>query len=286
MSFNHPHPPLTPLAGYLDIYREIELGGPSVGEWAKEPERLPYALRMRRQWSGMESEARVRMARQAFYALSTHVDHQIRAVIGTLREHGLHDDTVIMLTADHGDMLGSHGLWGKTLFYEESAKIPMLLVPDLAQAERLGYAVEDDRLAVQADVMPTLLEMCGIPVPDTVEGLSLVGGRLRDYVYGDMYEDARASRMVRDRRHKLIYYPAGNRTQLFDMENDRDELIDVSEEPAYAEARQRLTELLVDDLYGTDLEWLDGGRLVGTPEPSDAPTPDRGLANQRGYRFR
>jgi arylsulfatase len=274
------------LAGYLDIYREIEIGAPSMGEWTKEPERLPYALRTRRQWNGMESEARVRMAQRTFYALSTHVDHQIRAVIGTLRDHGLHDDTVIMLTADHGDMLGSHGLWGKTLFYEELAKIPMLLVPNATQADRLGYAGEDGRLAVQADVMPTLLEMSRIPVPDTVEGLSLVGERRRDYVYGDMYEDARASRMVRDRCHKLIYYPVGNRTQLVDMGNDRDELLDVSEELAYVEARQRLTEFLVDKLYGTDLEWLDGGRLVGTPESSDAPTPDRGLANQRGYRFR
>ena len=61
-----------------------------------------------------------------------------------------------------------------------------------------------------------------------------MGERRRDYVYGDMYQDARASRMIRDRRHKLIYYPVGNRTQLFDMGNDRDELLDVSEELAYA----------------------------------------------------
>ena len=57
------------------------------------------------------------MARRAFYALSTHIDHQLAAVIGTLREQGLHDDTVIMITADHGEMLGNHGLWAKMLFY-------------------------------------------------------------------------------------------------------------------------------------------------------------------------
>ena len=68
--------------------------------------------------------------------------------------------------------------------------------------------------------------------------------------------------------------------------NDRDELLNVSEELAYAEARQRLIELLVDKPYGTDQEWIDGGRLVGTSDSSYAPTPDRGLANQRGYRFR
>ena len=66
----------------------------------------PYALRKRRLGIDSYSEAEVRLARQAFYAMSAHVDHQIRLVIGLLREEGLLDDTIVMFTADHGEMLG------------------------------------------------------------------------------------------------------------------------------------------------------------------------------------
>ena len=286
MSFRHPHPPLVPLAAYLDLYRDTEIDEPFVGEWARDPLSWPYALRERRKGAGMDSEVRARMARRAFYAQCTHIDHQIRTVIGTLREEGLVDDTIVMLTADHGDMLGNHSLWAKGLFYEEAAKIPMLLVPTADQVREMGHGIVDDRLANQADVMPTLLELCDIPAPETVEGLSLVGSRRRDHIVGYMWEGARATRMVRDDRHKLVYYPAGNRLQLFDMETDPDEMRDVAEDAEYAAVREGLTRLLVENLHGSDLDWLDADRLVGMPEPEELPPPDRGLSNQRGYRFR
>ena len=65
-----------------------------------------------------------RAARRAFYALCTHIDHQLRVVVGALREEGLLDNTIVCFTADHGDMLGNHGLWAKRLFYEPSANVP------------------------------------------------------------------------------------------------------------------------------------------------------------------
>ena len=288
MSFNAPHPPMVPLEGYLDMYRDIEIDMPFFGDWAKNREEMPYALQLRRSPGGTQSEVEVRMARKAFYALSTHADHQIRTVIGTLQEEGLVDNTIVLFTSDHGDLLGNHGFWSKTVFYEDSAKVPMVLVPTAAQGSELGYDVRDDRLAAQCDVMPTLLELCGIPVPDTVEGLSLVGDKKREYLYGEFYEDVKASRMVRDARHKLVYYPTGNRFQLFDMLADPDELNDLADEPGNAEVRHRLTEALIPRLHGRDLEWLEDGRLVGTPLP-DGPTdpgPNRDLSNQRGMRFR
>ena len=67
-------------------------------------------------------------ARRAFYALCTHIDHQLRIIIGTLREEGLLNGTIICFTSDHGDMLGNHNMWAKRLFYEYSTNIPMILV--------------------------------------------------------------------------------------------------------------------------------------------------------------
>ena len=288
MSFNHPHPPLTPLAGYMEMYRHVDVDLPFVGQWAENAADLPYSLRTREKGRGFTTEVTIRMARQAFYALCTHIDHQIRTVIGTLREEGLIENTIVLLTADHGDMLGNHRLWAKGLFYEESAKIPMLLVPTAEQVRQIGNNRLDDRLAIQADVMPTLLGLCDIPVPATVEGLSLVGGERRDHIYGEFQVNHDASRMVRDARYKLIYYPVGNRIQLFDLQEDPDEMRDMSDKPVLAHVRSELTQLLVRHLYGSDLAWTEGSRLIGLPDPGGdyQPSPNRGLSNQRGWRFK
>ena len=134
--------------------------------------------------------------------------------------------------------------------------------------------------------MPTLLDLCGVPAPDGVEGLSLVGEELRSFLYGELYEDSFATRMAHDGRHKLVYYPTGNRVQLFDLAEDPDEMRDVSEEAGYAAVREALTERLISHMYGGDERWVRDGRLVGEPEPEGAdPAPDRGLRAQYGWRF-
>jgi hypothetical protein len=91
--------------------------------------------------------------------------------------------------------------------------------------------------------------------------------------------------MVHDGRHKLIYYPAGNHLQLFDLETDPRECSDVADWSDYAGVRAELTAQLVRELYGGDERWADGGRLVGLPDRAYVWQPDRGLANQRGISF-
>ncbi len=287
MSFSAVHPPLVPPAEYFDMYRHLDIDEPFMGEWTRDVDNIPYALRERREKTGSYSETEIHIARQALYGMSTHVDHQIRLVIGLLREEGLLDDTIVMFTADHGDMLGNHGQFAKDMFYEDSAKIPMILMPQAEQKE-VGQGRRDDRLAAQADVFPTLLDLCDIPVPSTVEGRSLIGERGHDLLYGEHWENIYATRMIREQRYKLIYYPIGNRTQLFDLEDDPDEMRDLAGDSAHNEVRARLTAALVERLYGSDLEWLDSGRLVGLPEDENTPRrpPDRGLGGQRGLRFR
>ena len=285
MSFNHPHPPLAPLAEYLEMYRSIDVQMPFMGEWTTEFDDIP-ALSLRSQAPGTYSEEATRLARQAFYALITHIDHQIALVIGMLQEQGIVDNTIVLFTADHGDMLGNHGLYNKDVFYEDSTRIPMVLVPQAAR-EDVGHGRVDNRLATQADIFPTLMELCDIPVPDTVEGLSLIGGQRRDHVYGEHWEDYKSSRMVRDSRYKLIYYPAGNHFQLFDLDDDPDELRDLSDDPAHIQTRSRLTDTLIGHLYGSDLDWLEGGKLAGLPDGSwpSRRAPDRGLGSHRGLRL-
>ena len=281
LGFRHPHPPLVPPMSYVDLYRDIPIDEPYVGEWAKEGRGLPYALAALQGRSKLYSESELHAARRAFYALCTQIDHQIRYLIGTLRMEGILDDTIILFTSDHGDMLGNHGMVAKRIFYESSANIPMILLPNKGNP-KVPEGVVDDRLVAFADIMPTLLDLCGIQVPDTVDGQSMVGEETRDHVYGECGEDDHATRMIREERYKLIYYPIGNHVQLFDMINDPHEMTDLAADPAHAAMLERMTRRLVAELHGSDQDWLDGDKLVGKPDKTYEWAPHRSLNSQRG----
>ena len=282
-SFIAPHPPITPPRDYFDLYHRLGVDPPVIGGWAEDFDALPYALKSHRDKTTRLGPEEAILARQGFYGQCTHIDHQIRLLIGTLWEAELLDDTIIMLVGDHGDMLGNHHLWAKPPMFDMATRIPMILVPTAAY-DRAGHHQVDDRLAELRDVMPTLLDMCDIPIPHTVEGYSLVSDRRRDHLYCEHHEDDRAMRMVRADDHKLIWYPTGNRFQLFDLREDPQELRDLADAPECGEVRERLEALLLDNLYGSDLEWVEDGRLVGVPDRPFAPSPSRNLAAQRGWR--
>lgn len=282
-SFSAPHPPVTPPADYLDMYRELGIGDPLIGDWARDPDQMPYALRRHRSRMVDMSERAIRLARLGFYAQCTYIDHQMRLVIGTLREQGLLDNTMILVTSDHGDMLGNHNLFGKPPMLEYSVKIPMILVPH-SGCERVGIGQVDERLAELRDVMPTVLDLCGIPIPKTVEGESLLSGMPRKHLYCELHEGAAAMRMIRADRYKLIWYPVGNRFQLFDLENDPMECEDLGQDPAHQSVVERLCALLRDELYGSDLGWVQDGKLVGEPNRAFVPMIEKGLVAQRGWR--
>jgi arylsulfatase A-like enzyme len=284
VSYTHPHPPIVPLASYVDRYRGREVDVPRRASWAETPEALPYAVRLAYDYWEQLPPAQLADMRRAVYALCTHIDHQLRILIGTLREEGLLDDTVILICGDHGDMLGDNGLYAKRLMYEGSAAVPMLLV-GAAGDSRVATGATDGRLVGLQDVMPTLLDLCGLPVPASCEGLSMVGERRRDILYGESLTGAKATRMVHDGRFKLIWYPAGNRFQLFDLETDPHELADLASVPAHSQTRARLSAELARRLYGEDELWLRDGELVGMAEPVPAPAPNRGLSGQRGLHY-
>ena len=282
-SFIGPHPPVVPPRDYFDMYERLGTDEPFIGAWAQDPEDLPYALRLHQDVTTRLTPSEILLARKGFYAQCTYIDHQMRLVVGMLREAGLLDNTIIMVISDHGDMLGNHGLWAKPPMFEWSARVPMVLVP-AAGDTRVGHHRRDDRLVALRDVMPTLLDLCGIPIPATVEGHSLVSDHRRNHIYCEHFEDDRAMRMVRTDRHKLIWYPTGNRVQLFDLEADPQEMHDLSDAPECSGVRAHLTDLLIQNLYGCDLEWVSDGRLAGLPDKDFIPQPNCGLAGQRGWR--
>ena len=263
------------------MYRGVEIDDPYGGTWPRSRDTMPMRMNNRLIESDHYTPEFIRDVRRAFYALCTHIDHQLRVVIGTLREEGLLDRTIIMFLADHGDMLGNHGLWAKRLYYEYSAGVPMLLV-GAKGCGRVGVRSTDDRLVALQDVMPTLLDLAGVEIPGSVDGLSMVGEAHRDHLYGEYGEGHDATRMLHDGRYKLIYFAAGNLLQLFDLAEDPQEMTDLAGSPAHAEIRARLTQRLVGELYGSDSEWLRDGSLVGLSVDGQPAPPDRNLSLQRG----
>jgi hypothetical protein len=106
-------------------------------------------------------------------------------------------------------------------------------------------------------------------------------------IYGDCLDNNAATRMVHDGRHKMIWYPAGNVVQLFDLEADPAELRNVADDPAHAGVRARLTEALCARLWGIDLEqgWAPDGALRGYDPGPYVVRPDRSWSGQRGVHF-
>lgn len=284
LSFTHPHPPLVPAEFYWNLYQNVDIPLPTRGQWADDRSGLPSRVRQQQLGWNCTTEFEIRQALRAFYALSTQIDHQLRLVIGTLREEGLLDDTIVMFTSDHGDMLGNHDLWAKRLFYEGSANVPMILMGP-AGDERVGQGQIDDRLVGWQDIMPTLLDLAGLAIPDSVTGISMIADSKRELLYGECNEGKTATRMLHDGRYKLIYYPAGNHFQLFDLSTDPLELENIVDRPEIKDVRARLTQALIERLYESDLEWVVDGRLVGLPAYEVQPPDNRGLLLQRGVHW-
>ena len=284
ISYTHPHPPIVPLASYFERYRVREMDPVVFGDWAADQETFPYALKGVRDYWPALAPAQMADMRRAFYAQCTHIDHQLRLIIGALREEAVLNDTVIMVTGDHGDFLGDHGLYAKRYMYQGAVQVPMILV-DRAEAPRCLPRMVDERVVGLQDVMPTLLELAGLPVPASCDGLPMTGTARREALYCEALEGPAATRMVVDGTHKLIWYPAGNHVQLFDLRADPRELHDLSGSPDHAALRAGLEGRLVQDLYGADTGWVRDGQLIGLPEPPFRPGNNRGLSGQRGPHF-
>lgn len=311
VSYQFPHPPLVPLQSYLDMYDLSEMPESIGGDWEDDS----FIMQEMQAWAKPYTKKEIAMAKRAYYAQCTYIDHQIRLLIGTLRENEMLDDTIIVFTSDHGDMLFDHGMCAKRCFYENSANVPLIFSGKPLE-KRSGTV--DHRIACLEDVMPTLLSLCNIDIPETVEGMPLLSaaelepdaetnsgadsvsgsgsdsasgsglkfGARRSVLFGEISDGPKATRMAYDGRYKLIYYPYGNVFQLFDELEDREERVNLAGKEEYTQIKERLEQVIVEKLHGDDdVLWIKDGRLVGVEAPEYKEKPDYGLINQRGLHW-
>lgn len=171
----------------------------------------------------------IRVHRQEYFAMITHLDQQVGKILQALDESGKADNTWIFFTSDHGLAVGQHGLFGKQNQYDHSVRVPFIVVGPGVAADRMV----DEPIYLQ-DVMPTTLDLAGTETPDHVEFQSLLpllaGEPSRyDAIYGSYLM---LQRSIRTRTHKLIVYPKAGVVRLFDMRSDPDEQHDLADSAA------------------------------------------------------
>ena len=239
-SFIHPHDPYATRQKYWDLYDDVDIAMPSVPRPAVDAQdahnrRLEKVIAL----DAVDvSDEDIINARRAYYGNVSYVDEWLGRLRATLDECGMGEDTTIIFTSDHGDMLGEFGLWYKMSFREWSCRIPMIVhQPDRYQPGRVSQPV------AQVDVLPTLLDIAhegtGASKPAAIDALH--GRSLMPLCDGDSSNDPNACvseylaegtgwpmLMIRRGRYKYISC-ASDPEQLFNLQEDPDELNNLAE---------------------------------------------------------
>jgi len=261
VSLTHPHDPFVIPQEYWNRYDDAAIDMPRV---PAEHVPDPHSARLRH-INAIDAtpvtQAQIRAARHAYYGACSFVDDHVGAMLETLRETGLDRDTIVLLLADHGEMLGERGLWYKMSFFEPSCRIPLIVhAPARFAPHRVSQAVSS------ADILPTLAALGGAPVPPEtpIEGRSLVphleGTGGHDEVFAEYLAEGAVAPivMIRRERWKFVHCPA-DPDQLYDLAADPDELHNLADDPAQA---ARVAALRQEVAARWDLPALDAAVLA------------------------
>jgi arylsulfatase A-like enzyme len=274
VNFFDPHHPFNAPQEYLDRYDVDKLPGPILrpGELAEKPaiqseaSRESYAGHARGFASYSEEEVRKVIA--AYYAMVTLIDDEVQRILQVLDNLELRENTLVIFTSDHGEMLGDHHLMLKgPMMYEAAVRVPLILrwPGRLPAGERRGDLVQ------WIDLNPTITEAAGLPSLPRNQGQSLLplsrgdeeaaprGWALCEYRNsGHPYEPPVHTTMLRRGRYKLVVYhgdPASARPrtgELYDLEADPQELHNLWDQPDHQGVRIELQEYLLDVLVATE----------------------------------
>jgi len=237
VSLTHPHDPYTTRKQYWDLYEDVEIPLP-VNEPAQE-DLDPHSQRIQKVidlWDKpLTDEQKVR-ARRAYFANCSYVDENIGKLRKVLEECQLTEDTIIVFSGDHGDMLGERNLWYKMNFFEMSARIPLVIhYPKEFEATRVKQSVSS------IDYLPTFVDLATKGRSDEIihPGLPLDGHSIypycigrpgRDLVYGEYMGEGTISPlfMIRTGKWKYISCPS-DPPQLFNVEEDPFEMVNLAD---------------------------------------------------------
>ncbi len=275
-----PHPPLAapapwnalidpeavPLAGGRESVEAERAGHPFLDAYFAEPRETSLHVGFDGRLDRMP-EADRRTLRALYLGLAAEVDHHIGRLLAWLSESGQLDETLVIVTSDHGEMLGDRFMWGKASPFEPAWHVP-LIVRDPRRRASAGAVVE--AFTESIDLAPTILDWLGLAPPAAFDGRSLLPfleGRTpadwRDHVFleldfGDPLAPTALQRslgldlaeanlaILRERRFKYVHFNGGLPPMLFDLESDPGEINDLAADPGYAPELMRLARRMLD----------------------------------------
>lgn len=251
VGFAGPHDPWDAPAEYVAMYRDAGIAlGTLVPPEVPPDGPLRTFIQAFQQFGHSDTlnEERIREVRRFYYANVTMIDEGVGEILRSLERRGMLDNTWVIYTTDHGEMLGDHMMLTKMVFYEGAVRVPLIIRPPGGIRGRV-----EDALVEHVDVPALIREIAGAAAVPASEGRSLAGlvdGRgfeRRTVVHSENFGFA----MFRTEHHKLVVYEeTGEPVQLFDLNDDPDENRNVLHDPAYAPVVREMVDRYVSPFFG------------------------------------
>jgi len=214
-SFIHPHPPFCPPSPWNKLYRSYDVIPPHIPE---NYDYNKYAPIMHTKFSTKSldiSNLDVLRLRNYYYGCVSFVDYQVGRIIKKLKEKGMYDDTLIVLSADHGEMLGDFGNMGKRCMLQPAAHIPLIM-----KVPGKSHEIRHDVCSL-VDIAPTFLSFAGIPYDkNEYDGIDLFSDKKHDVVYSQYNCNSNGVYMVAGEKDKLVWSGKNKQYYYFADENE------------------------------------------------------------------
>lgn len=268
-SFYAPHPPLFPPKKYFDAYLQKKLPAPAHGDWVDWKALSPQGNKVGDRI--LLEGAALRDDQAGYFGLIEQLDAEIAKLIADFKARSAQAGRpwLIMVTSDHGEMLGDHGYFRKCEPYEGSTSIPFII----AGSPELGFkaGLRCNQAVCLEDIMPTLLQVAGIARPAGIDGVNLVptlqGGNsvIREWLHlehAPCYSKEQSFQALTDGHFKYIWRPDDGAEQLFDLQTDPQEAHDLSASPAARGTLEQWRTRLVRRLASRPEGFSDGRKLI------------------------
>jgi arylsulfatase len=282
-SYVHPHPPFAPPAPWHKLYSSFDMPHPKVPECSEDLQ--SYINHVQNRYKGRDQGIDKNLARNIiahYYGCISFVDFQIGRILDTLEATGQQENTLIVFSSDHGELLGDYNCYGKRSMHDSCSRVPMIV----SQPGRFEGGTRCDQPATLVDLMPTFLSAANCDTDAlSMDGVDLfdlqAGDTQRDAVYIQLGEKGKAMYTAITDRWKYSYCAPDQKEYLFDRQDDPLETRNHVDVPANTDAlttlREQTKTFLVD---GGEQEAVDGGQWKAYPKLHVDPDPTTGLLRQ------
>lgn len=281
VTYIRPHPPWVAPEPFNQMYKAADCPPPNrkdnvAEELAIHPFFAPYIDKFKNYnlihgplsgFDKVNDDDAIQAMRALYFGLITEVDQQIGRLIEQLKQNAQYDNTLIVIQADHGEMLGDHHMWGKQTIYDQAFHVP-LIIRDPSQPQMHGTSVDDYTESV--DIAPTILDWVGSTPPSSMDGHSLLPflrgekpTNWREHIFCELdfsnptqpqfnlggvdidLHNANVS-ILRDQQYRLVHFNAGLPPLLFDIIDDPNEMDNLANDPEFSHILLQMTQKLLN----------------------------------------